>query len=223
MQLKTSSTYVLLLLLLLYLSNTNTELIGLKKQFKLFVKNVASTFHENWRRHYLSEHPHTRNRFKLTQNGSHYNSSDFIYPMILTVGSCLVHRNLKVARARFNSSITYVDILNMNYDELPVDWAYENRATAQVACRQVLQSIRQKLLFNRDLVEKISKKIHNAWIKRNAHRTAKELLSPYENLPEVEKDKDRRAFVIACRLFNELHLYHYFKTTPIHLNDISFE
>jgi len=219
MQLITPLTYILLLLLAI----KNAELILSKSQFKIFVTKVASSFHENWRRHYLSENPFVRNRFKLTHNGSHYNSSDFIYPMILTVGSCLVHRNLKIARDRYNSSITYVDILNMIYNELPDDWAYENRATAQVACRQVLRNVRQKRLFNRNLIEKISEHIHNEWIKRNAHRTAKELIIPYTNLPEIEKDKDRRALLIACRLFNELHLYHYFRTNPIHLIEPSIE
>jgi hypothetical protein len=38
-------------------------------------------------------------------------------------------------------------------------------------------------------------------------------------LPEIEKAKDRRAVLIACRLYNELHLYRQFKTDPIHLID----
>jgi hypothetical protein len=193
------------------------ELILFKKQFQIFVRKVASAFHRNWRRHFLSENPYVKNRFKLTHNGTHYNSSDFIYPMILTVGSCLVHRNLKVARDRYNSSIIYVDILNMDYDELPDDWASENRATARLACTLTVRGVRQKRLFDRNFIEKMSKKIHDAWIKRNKHRTVEEFLLPYANLPEIEKDKDRRAILIACRLFNELHLYQYFKTTPIHL------
>ncbi|UJR16541.1 hypothetical protein I4U23_003441 [Adineta vaga] len=215
-----SLTYTFLLLLF---SITNVELILLKQQFQYFVKKVASTFHENWRQHYMTEHPNTRNRFKLTHNGSHYNSSDFIYPMILTVGTCLVHRNLKVARDRYNSSLIYIDILNMAYDELPADWAYENGATASVACRQVLRTVRQKRSFDHNLIEQIAERIHNAWIKRNEHRTSKDMLSPYSSLPETEKDKDRRAFLIACRLFNELHLYDYVKTTPIHLIEPSIE
>jgi hypothetical protein len=219
MQLITPLTSILLLLL----SITNVELILFEEQFRIFVQNVASTFHNNWRRHFLIENPHVKNRFKLTHNGSHYNSSDFIYPMILTVGSCLVHRNLKVARDRYNSSIIYVDILNMNYEELPDDWAYENRATARVACLLVTRGVIRKRLFNRNFIEKISKIIHSAWIKRNKHRTVKELILPYENLPDVEKDKDRRAILIACRVFNELHLYDYFKTNPIHLIDSFIE
>ena len=205
------------LLLLLFFSINHVELISLKEYFRLYVQTVASTFHENWRQHFLSEHPFVRNRFKLTQDGLHYNSSDFIYPMILTVGSCLVHRNLKVARDRFNSSITYVDILNMKYEELPNDWAYENRATARVACRQILRGLRQKRVFNEDFIETISEIVHIQWIRRNQHRVIEQLTVPYQNLPDVEKDKDRRAILIACRLFNELQLYRQFRTTPIHL------
>lgn len=213
MQLTISFTYIVIVLF----SAANIALTSYEDKFQTFVETVASAFHKRWRERFLSENPFTKNRFKLTKNGSHYNSSDFIYPMILTVGSCLVHRNLKVARARYNSSITYIDILNMDYDELPDDWKFENRATAQVACREVVRSVRQKRLFNQNLIETTSEKIHNAWIKRNAYRASSDLILPYKNLTESEKDKDRNAILIACRLFNELHFYRHFKTTPIHL------
>ncbi|CAF3328345.1 unnamed protein product [Rotaria socialis] len=118
-------------IILFLLSATIVELTSSKIWFQGFVKNVASKFHKNWRQHFFSEeNPFIKNCFKLTNNGTHYNSSDFIYPMILGVGSCLVHRSLKVAHACYNSSIAYVDLLNMDYDELPGDWSYENRATA---------------------------------------------------------------------------------------------
>ena len=211
-------------ILLLIFSITNVELTSsFKDQFRRFVTSAASTYHKNWRQDFHNKHPLVKNRFKLTKNGSHYNSSDFIYPMILTVGSCLVHRNLKVARARYNSSLTYVDILNMDFNELPEDWTYENLATARIACEEVLQNVRHKRLFNRNLIEKLSEKIHNAWIKRNENRTKEELLVPYEYLPDIEKDKDRKAVLIACRLFNELRLYRIFRTTPIHLIEPSIE
>jgi hypothetical protein len=111
----------------------------------------------------------------------------------------------------------------MNYEELPDDWAYENRATARVACSLVLRGVVQNRLFNKNFIEKVSKIIHKEWIKRNKHRTIKELILSYESLPEVEKDKDRRAILIACRLFNELHLYEHFRTNPIHLIDAYIE
>jgi hypothetical protein len=181
---------ITILLSVILLCGNNVELTLFKNSFQFYVENVASTYHSNWR-------------------------ENFIYPMILTVGLCLVHRNLKVARARYNSSLIYVDILNMEYNELPSDWAHENRATAQVACKYVLQGLRRKRLFKQSLIEEISDIVHIQWMKRNAEYAPKELMVPYVNLTEIEKDKDRKAVFLACRLFNELYLYHRFNTTPI--------
>jgi hypothetical protein len=211
MYLKTTLIYVIVILV------TNVELSLFKDNFRYFVQSVATVFHSNWRKDYHAENPYVRNRFKSTKNGSNYNSSDFIYPMILTVGSCLVHRNLKVARDRYNFSLIYVDILNMEYNELPSDWADENRATAQIACKYVLQGLRRKRLFNIQFLEKVSEIIHIQWMKRNGHHAPKELMVPYQDLSEIEKDKDRKPVLIACRLFNELYLYKRFNTTPIYL------
>jgi hypothetical protein len=210
MHLITTLIYVILLF------GNNVELILLKDHFRLFVQSVATIFHSNWRENFLAKNPFVKNRFKLTHNGNHYNPSDFIYPMILTVGSCLVHRNLKVARNRFNSSLIYVDILNMEYNELPSDWAYENRATAQIACSYVLGGLRRKRLFNQNFIDEIAEIIHIQWMIRNKHHASKELMVPYANLTEIEKDKDRKAVLIACRVFNERFLFRIFNTTPIH-------
>jgi len=206
---------ITILLSVILLCGNNVELTLFKNSFQFYVENVASTYHSNWRENFLVKNPFVKNRFKLTKGITHYNSSDFIYPMILTVGLCLVHRNLKVARARYNSSLIYVDILNMEYNELPSDWAHENRATAQVACKYVLQGLRRKQLFKQSLIEEISDIVHIQWMKRNAEYAPKELMVPYVNLTEIEKDKDRKAVFLACRLFNELYLYHRFNTTPI--------
>ena len=210
----TSLTLSLLLAILLLLVNSIDQTL-LKDRMDSFVHTVASTFHQDWRERFLLANPHAKNRFKLTSRWEDASPADFVYPMILTVGSCLVHRNLRVARQRSNSSIFYVDVLNMTYDELPDDWAEENRATARVACRELLRSVRRRRQFNRDLIERISKKIHEAWIKRNAHRSTQTLLLNYDQLSELEKDKDRRAILIACRLFNQLHFYQMFQTDPI--------
>lgn len=206
-------------ILIILISIAYVELTSVKSQFRQFVTNVASQFHADWRQNFLKENPHSKHRFKLTVHGNMYNSSDFIYPMILNIGSCLIHRNLKVARDRYNASLTYVDILNMNYSELPEDWAYENRATAFVACRQVLFGIRQKRLFNRDFIEETADKVHQDWVKRNSQRASKEMLIPYSYLSETEKNKDRKAIIIACRVFNELGMYRYFGKNPIKMTD----
>ena len=211
MHLITTLMYIILLF------SINIESTLFRNSFRSFVKSVATIFHENWRENFLAIHPYAKHRFKLTKSITHYNSSDFIYPMILTVGLCLVHRNLKVARDKYNSSIIYVDILNMEFNELPSDWAYENRATARVACKQIFQNVRKKHLFNQNLIEEMSEKIHDEWIKRNVHQLSQQhLMIPYGNLTEIEKSKDRRAILIACRLFNQLHLYRRFKIAPIY-------
>ncbi len=214
MHLITSLMYVILLF------GNNVELILFKDHFRYFVQSVATIFHSDWREDFLSKNPFIKNRFKLTNHGYHYNSSDFIYPMIISVNrqyiSCLIHRNLKIAQNRLNSSVIYVDILNMEYKELPKDWANDNRATARIACKYVLRGLRQKRLFNQNLIEEISEIIHIQWIKRNQQYASKELLLPYANLTEIEKNKDRKAVLIACRVFNEQFLFERFNTTPIH-------
>ena len=194
-----------------------------QRDFRSFVRRVATAYHTDWRQHFLVQRPFARNRFKLTTSVTYYNSSDFIYPMILSVGSCLVHRNLRVARDRFNGSLIYIDILNMEYHQLPSDWAKENRETARVACRQILAHLRRGQSFDDRTIEKISESVHDAWMQRNGHRTAMQLMVPYEHLSEDEKGKDRRAVLLACRLFNQLRLDVTFKTSPIRFNELRRE
>ncbi len=214
MHLISTVMYVILLF------GSNVELLLFQGHFRYFVQSVATIFHSNWRENFLAENPTVKNRFKVTNYGQNYNSSDFIYPMIITVNrnyiSCLVHRNLKVAQNRLNTSIIYVDILNMKYKELPNDWAKDNRATARIACRYVLRGLRRNRLFNQNFIEEISEIIHIKWIERNKQYASKELLEPYANLSESEKNKDRKAVLIACRVFNQQFLFERFNTTPIH-------
>ncbi|CAF1095512.1 unnamed protein product [Adineta ricciae] len=207
---------ITLIIYAIFFCGSNVELRRFDKHFRFYVQNVASRFHANWRKSFLEKNPFVRNRFKLTKSRTNYNSSDFVYPMILTVGSCLVHRNLKVAQSRLNSSLLYVDILNMNYNELPSDWASENRATARIACRYVLQGLRRKRLFSQNYIDEISEIIHIQWMKRNGEYASKDLMVPFRNLTEIEKDKDRKAVLIACITFNEHFLYHRFNSTPVH-------
>ncbi|CAF0950652.1 unnamed protein product [Rotaria sordida] len=200
--------------ILLYGNNAESTLF--KKNFRFFVKTVAGIYHSTWREKALAADPNLKNRFKLTNAITFYNSSDFLYPMILKVGSCLVHRNLKVARDRYNSSLIYVDILNTKYDELPPDLAYDNRATARIAGKYILQGVRRKRLFNQYYIEEISEIIHIEWMKRNRNRSKEELMVPYANLTNTEKNKDRRAVLIAGHVFNEFYFYYRFNTTPVY-------
>lgn len=207
---------IIRLIYIIILFGINVKLSLLKDNYEYFIENVASIFHKDWRDNFLLKNPYVKNRFKLTKYGKNYNLSDFIYPMNLTVGLCFVHRNLKIAHNHFNSSIIYVDILNMKYNELPSDWSDENRATAKIACKYIIQGLRNKRLFNQNYIEEISNIIHIKWMIRNNNTSQKELMIPYEHLPELEKDKDRRAVLVACRIYNQHILFRIFNTTPIH-------
>lgn len=206
----------------LFLSFAQLVSSSARKDFHSYVNQVARTFHSDWRENFLRDNPSAKNRFKLTKARTNYSSTDFVYPMILTVGSTLVHRNLKVARLRSNSSLIFVDILNLDYGDLPLDWTEENRATARLACRQVLNNARKKRVFDDELIETLAEKIHLFWMKRNSHRARKELLIPYAHLSPMEKDKDRRAVLLACRLFNELKLDKKFRTASIRFKTLEF-
>ena len=199
----------------------NLSMILFRDDFRLFVQSVATIFHSDWQNDFLRQNPLTKHRFKPTNDVQDYNQSDFIYPMIIYIDadyrSCLVHRNLKIARNRFNSSLIYVDILNLNYTQLPRDRAEDNRITARIACKHVLQNIRRKEIFNENLVELIAEKIHRRWIQRNNSTNRKHLLVPYRYLPQIEKDKDRKAVFIACRIYNEQFFFERFNTTPVYL------
>ena len=188
---------------------------SLREDFRSYVHQVARSYHADWRANFLRANPSTKNRFKLTNSPTNYSSTDFVYPMILSVGSTLVHRNLKVARQRWNASLIFVDILNLDYEQLPADWSEENRATARVACRQVLKNARKTSHFDGELIERLAEEIHLFWMKRNAQRAKAELLVPYAELSSLEKDKDRRAILLASRLFDELRLDKKFRTASI--------
>lgn len=204
---------------LILLCGQNVQMMFFRDHFRFFVQNVATIFHSEWKKDYLHQHPHTRHRFKSTHQYQIINQTDFVYPMIISIDkqfiSCLVHRNLKIAQNRFNRSLIYVDILNMDYRELPRDRAEDNRITARVACRHVWINHREKRSFNQDLIDHISDKVHIRWMRRNRHTNDKHLLVPFQFLTEDEKNKDRKAVFVACRVFNDQFFFKRFNTTPI--------
>lgn len=80
-----------------------------------------------------------------------------------------------------------VDIAALAYPDLPSDWQAESRASAEVAVDLVLTAGRHDEAF----VEWASDIIHDQWIKRNHAHASEELLRPYAELSDEEKEKDR--------------------------------
>jgi hypothetical protein len=92
-----------------------------------------------------------------------------------------------------------VDIANTTYEDLPLDWQAENKASAEVALGSVYKiafygegQFGDRNFLNFDsFVEWASSEVHEGWLDRNGSWAPPEQKLPYESLPEEEKEKDR--------------------------------
>jgi hypothetical protein len=94
-----------------------------------------------------------------------------------------------------------VDIANTAYPDLPAEWQKENREGAKVAINLVESQQQAGLPLDEGFVEQASAIVHHEWTLRNPWADAALLVS-YEELPEVEKEKDRifvRAAIQICQ------------------------
>lgn len=101
-----------------------------------------------------------------------------------------------------------VDIANTLYVDLPEDRKYENRASAEVAMKQIYQTIKNKKSLDEAFIESASAVIHEEWLKRNAWVYDAQYGNPvltqsYENLPEEEKEKDRVIVRMAISIYEQ--------------------
>ena len=86
-------------------------------------------------------------------------------------------------RVKKNSDGSEGDI-NVPFEKLHPDWQRENLAAGQAAAQAVAK-------FSND-IEKAAEYIHIEWMKRNPradYNAAQHV--PYDQLPEIEKEKDR--------------------------------
>jgi hypothetical protein len=91
-----------------------------------------------------------------------------------------------------------VDIANTSFKDLPKDWQAENRSSAEVALKYLIQVLNDAPSPGRgidlnDLLQKVhidaGNKIHEAWIDRNPW-ASQELKKPFAELPLNEQRKD---------------------------------
>lgn len=76
-----------------------------------------------------------------------------------------------------------VDIANTDYADLPPRWQAENAAAAAGAIQAVSENPRD--------LEAAASAVHDDWLSRNGEWAEPEQKLPYEQLSEVEKEKDR--------------------------------
>merc|ERR1711916_177334 len=100
------------------------------------------------------------------------------------------------------------DIANLDYDDLPEAYKFENREAARVACESVREQIGESsnirashAVLDDEFVTRAAIAQHDAWVERNSGRADPSLCIPYEDLPEHEKEKDRLIVREAIRLY----------------------
>lgn len=84
-----------------------------------------------------------------------------------------------------------VDIANTSYKDLPLDWQAENKASAEVAIREVWKADTEEKQLDDSFIESASSVIHNRWLERNGEWAPAEQKKPFEELSKEEQEKDR--------------------------------
>ena len=97
-----------------------------------------------------------------------------------------------------------VDIANCSFEELPLNWQYENLEAARVVIELVYDKIISGEQFTPEEIEEMASTIHDEWLKRNswvfdAEYGDPKLAVPYEQLSKEEQDKDKAQLIPAIQ------------------------
>jgi hypothetical protein len=108
-----------------------------------------------------------------------------------------------------------VDIANTAYRDLPADWQAENKASAEAAVDEVTRAILQRIPLDAAFLETASAAIHVKWLERNGAWTPEAQKRPYEELSEVEKEKDRVVIREALDIYHRLRFPNGYQILPV--------
>lgn len=138
------------------------------------IQEVASTFHEEWRKNRLQD--------------------DWTYkPMI--------EKSEDEKRTKEHWTDT-VDIANTAFEDLPDNWQYENIQAAQVAVDLVYEKDLGKITA--ETIEELSDIVHEKRLERNWITWSFENQRvSYKELSEEEKSKDRIQIEIAIKILKQ--------------------
>lgn len=89
-----------------------------------------------------------------------------------------------------------VDIANCSFEQLPLNWQYENLEAARVAIELVYDKTISGETFTAEEIEQMASVIHDEWLKRNdwvfnPEYGDSKLAVPYVQLSKEEQDKDK--------------------------------
>jgi len=94
-----------------------------------------------------------------------------------------------------------VDIANTEFEDLPLNRKYENLEAAKVAVDLVYEKVVNWEKINSEMIEEMSKIIHEKWLERNGIQWSFENQRvDYQNLSEEEKAKDRIQIELAIQI-----------------------
>lgn len=97
-----------------------------------------------------------------------------------------------------------VDIANTKFEDLPSNWKDENMKASEVAVSLVYKKVINREEITLDMIEKMSKIVHEKWLERNWKEWSFENQRvDYKELPEEEKSKDRDQIKIAIKIISE--------------------
>jgi len=128
------------------------------------VDELGSILHEEWRKTSLNDDGTYNPRIKETKD------KDWI---------------------ELHGGVNKVDIANTNFEGLPQDWQYENKASAHVAMSLVYEAGISGVEFDSNFVDNASSKLHDAWLGRNSSWAPAEQKVSFDELSEEDKNKDR--------------------------------
>ncbi|CAF0797446.1 unnamed protein product [Didymodactylos carnosus] len=180
-----------------------------KKDKYLIINKIAALFHKQWQQVYRQQNPNIKTNFKKTLD------KDFIDNIKMTIkfnneqfknvsNELYLYLSIdgKIGRSLTSPDTYYVDILNMDYSELPIDWQNENRATATAGFDIVIQTLQHGENID-TVIEELAGQIHELWISRNNSTINQELQKPYQELGDIEKEKDRNVIRIANQIIEQ--------------------
>ena len=137
------------------------------------MKKVASVFHEKWRENRL-------------MNNEKYK------PMI---------EKSEDKEWNMKHWTDIVDIANTEFEDLPLNRKYENLEAAKVAVDLVYEKVVNWEKINSEMIEEMSKIIHEKWLERNGTQWSFENQRvEYRDLSEEEKVKDRIQIELAIQI-----------------------
>jgi len=132
--------------------------------FNNIVNKLSSVLHDEWRKSRMREDGTYEPRMKETKDGDWVKS---------------------------HGGLNQVDIANTNFEDLPSDWQYENRASAYVTMCLIYEAYMTGVELDDSFVDSASSKLHDAWLERNGSWAPVEQKISFDELPEEEKNKDR--------------------------------